>query len=470
MTVTAFDPATIPGPPAMPLLGRRGNYLRYFRDPIGSMRAYYATYGSVVAFIHGSPEWVFAFGPEYNHQILTNPDVFHASLLSLPAPSDSSLRRLTVGLLSMNGEIHRQQRRLILPAFHRHAVANYYVMMQHLTQKMLDQWSTHQSINITDSLRQLTMQIVLATLFGIESDRDTYALARQLGTWLRLFTADAVHQLPIALPGLPYRHLLDVSARLETALHQIIAEKRANLEQHQDMLATLIQARDEDGTSMTDMELIGQANLLFIAGHETSTNALTWTLFLLAQHPSIHADLVDELTSVLQGDPPTIEQMAQLPLLDSVVKESLRLLPPASAFGRFCTTTVRLGPYTLPKGSYVTISPYITHQQPDLYPEPKRFLPDRWARIDPSPYEYLPFSAGPRMCLGSTFAMLEIKLVIAMLLQRYRLTLAPNARIDRQLRLTLSPKHGMPMLVTPQDRQFTRSNVRGNIRDMIDFA
>lgn len=470
MTITAFDPATIPGPPPMPLLGRRGNFLRYFRDPIAAMRTYHATYGSVVAFIQGSPEWVFAFGPEYNHQILSNPDVFHASLLSLPAPPDASLRRLTAGLLSMNGDVHRQQRRLILPAFHKYAVANYYVTMQRLTQEMLDQWSTRQSINIADSMRQLTMRIVLTTLFGVESDRDTHALAHQLGTWLRLFTADSVHQLPISLPGLPYRHLLDVSARLEQTLHDIIAEKRTTLEQHQDMLATLIQARDEDGTSMTDTELIGQANLLFIAGHETSTNALTWTLFLLAQHPDIHADLVDELTSVLHGDPPTIEQMGQLPLLDSVVKESLRLLPPASAFGRFCTTTVTLGPYTLPKGSYVTISPYITHQQPDLYPEPKRFLPDRWDHIDPSPYEYLPFSAGPRKCLGATFAMLEIKLVLAMLLQRYRLTVAPGARIDRQLRLTLSPKHGMPMVIAPQDRQFTRSSVRGNILDMINFA
>ncbi len=453
----------------MPLLGHRGNLIRYFQDPIGSMRSYYAAYGPAVALSHGSTQWIHLFGPEYNHYVLTNPDLFHASLLSLPVPTDSALRRLTGGLLTMNGDLHRQQRRMILPAFHKQAVAGYYAAMVDLTHQMLNQWPTDHAFNIATSLRELTMRVVLATLFGIDTARDTDAIAQLLETCLRLFTTAMVHQVPFDLPGLPYRNLLQVSTRLELALRSLINQKRAHIEQHRDMLATLIQARDEDGTQMTDTELIGQATLLFIAGHETSTDALTWTLFLLAQHPDICADLLDELTAVLGGDPPTIEQLTRLPLLERVVKESMRLLPSVCALGRVCATTTTLGPYTLPQGAAVTISPYITHQLPELYPEPKRFLPERWSRIDPSPYEYLPFSAGPRMCLGASFAMLEIKLVIAMVVQRYRLTLVPGARIDRQVRLTLSSKHGMPMVVRPQDRRFSRSVLRGNIQDMVDF-
>jgi cytochrome P450 len=218
---------------------------------------------------------------------------------------------------------------------------------------------------------------------------------------------------------------------------------------------------------MTEDELIGQANLLFIAGHETTANALAWTLFLLSQHPRIMANLFDELTGVLRGSAPSVECLSRLPLLECVIKESMRLLPPVPFGARTCVEETELGPYNVPPGTEICFSQYFTHRLPELYPEPTRFRPERWEEIEPSAYEYLPFLAGARMCVGATFAMQEIKVVLAMLLQRYRLELVPNTVIDRRVTMTLSPKYGLPMMVHLLDRKFAASAWRGDVRDMI---
>ncbi len=219
---------------------------------------------------------------------------------------------------------------------------------------------------------------------------------------------------------------------------------------------------------MSDMELIGQANTLFIAGHETSSNALTWTLFLLTQHPGDFADVVDELDGVLGGATPGVAQIGKLHKLEQVIKESMRLLPPAALTSRISTAPFELGPYSLPKDTIVTFGQYITHHMPELYTEPDKFIPRRWETIDPSPYEYLPFGAGPRMCIGATFAMTEIKLVLAMLLQRYRPAVQVGTQIDWHMRVTLAPR-SMPMAVEAQDRQFTKQPVGGNIHELVDL-
>jgi cytochrome P450 len=221
---------------------------------------------------------------------------------------------------------------------------------------------------------------------------------------------------------------------------------------------------------MTEDELIGQVNVLFTAAHHTNTAALTWTLFLLSQHPRVMADLVDELDGELHGEAPRVEQFGRLPLLERVIKESLRILPPVVWSTRIVDQPVQLGPHHLPRGSRVLYSQYMTHHLPELYPNPERFDPDRWLSGEPSPYEYLPFGAGPRLCIGYAFSMALMRIAVAMILQRYRLSLASGARIDRKYAVTLSPKYGMPMTVRNQDRQFTREIPRGNIHDLVDLG
>jgi cytochrome P450 len=196
---------------------------------------------------------------------------------------------------------------------------------------------------------------------------------------------------------------------------------------------------------------------------------LTWTLLLLSQHPSIAADLLDELSGELHGAPPTIEQIAKLPLLDRVAKESLRLMPPVPLNHRILAETAVLGGITIPAGTEVFVSIYHLHHDPALFPRPEKFDPDRWLTINPTAFEYNPFSAGPRMCIGAPFAQLEIKAVLATLLQRCRLEFIPGTKLDRRVRITMAPLQGLPMMVRPQDRQFARGvgGMRGNVRDMV---
>ncbi len=370
----------------------------------------------------------------------------------------------------MNGDQHRRQRRLVLPAFHRRRVETYRDQMVALTARMLDGWRVGRRLNIAGEMQQLTLCIATATLFGLDATQEAGSVGRLIHQWMALNESIGVLLLPRPWPGTPLRRLLALSEQIEARILTMIGQKRADLAGQNDVLAMLIQARDEDGAALTDTDLIGQAGLIFIAGHETSSNALTWTLFLLSQHPRVLADVLDELAGALRGDAPTVEQLDRLPLLERVIKESMRLLPPATFMMRVSTAPFELGPYALPSGATVTLSPYITHHMPALYPEPERFLPERWLTIDPSVYEYVPFGAGPHMCLGATFATMEIKIVLAMLLQRYQLALSPGARIDRRVKITMSPKYGMPMLVAPRGERLQPGAVRGNIREMVELG
>jgi cytochrome P450 len=218
---------------------------------------------------------------------------------------------------------------------------------------------------------------------------------------------------------------------------------------------------------MTDAQLRDEALTLFTAGHETTASTLTWLLFLLSQHPTILADLLDECDGVLQGAAPTLEQLPALPLLERVIKESMRLLPAGLWFIRTARAPFTLGPYDLPAGRHIVFSPAVTHRRPDIYPDPDRFRPARWAQDEPSTYEYLPFGGGPRRCLGATFAMMELKLIVPMILQRYRLALPPGTRVDRGGTVLSFPKGRLTVELHPQDRQFTRTPVRGNIHEWV---
>jgi cytochrome P450 len=216
--------------------------------------------------------------------------------------------------------------------------------------------------------------------------------------------------------------------------------------------------------------LLGQTTVLFSAAHETTADALTWTLFLLAQHPRILGNLMEELQGVLHGHAPTTEQLGQLPLLDRVIRESLRILPPVPYSTRTSTGPFELGPYHLPAKTTVAFSHYITHHLPGLYPEPQRFFPDRWLSIHPSAYEYLPFGAGPRVCIGAAFSTMTLRVVLATILQRFHLNFVRGSRVDREVTVTMFPRNGMWMKVEPATDVPKYVSVRGNIHDMVDLG
>lgn len=466
MAITADAARALPGPPAQPVLGWRGNIIQFNRDPLAYLQAAHA-HGPLTAFVRGSTHAVCAFSPEYNRQILTDPALFHTPYRQF-IRGDGAVLRLSLGLIAMNAAQHTQQRRLMLPAFHRQHVEAHRDVIVALTEAMLAGWQPGQQRDLAREMQQLTLLIVSKTLFGLDAAHERQTIDN-IVEWSRLNTAGGLLRGARQLLGAPDRQLERVSARLEQRIRALIAEKRAAPTEQQDVLSLLIAARDEDGAALSDDELIGQTNQLFVAGHDTTFNALTWTLFLLAQHPATLADLVDELSGVLHGDAPTIAQLAQLPLLERVIKESMRLLPPVPFSLRRSTAPFRLGDFDLAAGTLVYYSQYITHHLPELYDAPQQFRPERWADSSPSPYEYLPFSAGPRMCIGASFAMLELKLVLALVLQRFRLALAAGAQIDYQVHVTLTPRAGLPVLVAQQDRRFARGEVRGSIHRLVDL-
>jgi cytochrome P450 len=217
---------------------------------------------------------------------------------------------------------------------------------------------------------------------------------------------------------------------------------------------------------MSEAEVIGNAVVLFLAGHETSANALSWAIFLPAQHPTVAHALLDELETHLRGEPPTLEKLSNLRLLDGVINETLRLFPPLAYIMRTAQEPFAMGGYEFAAKSTVMISHYLTHRLPATYTGPDRFLPQRWFTLKPSPYEYIPFSAGPRLCIGAQFAMLEMKLVLAMLLQRFRLAPLHQAEIKTGINFLLRVRQ-MPMVVSPQVRQFTQVPVRGDVLKLL---
>ncbi|GAC1650172.1 MAG: hypothetical protein NVS4B8_24200 [Herpetosiphon sp.] len=460
------------------MLGWRGNALPLLVDPVAFMTRLHRDYGAIVALARNDPHSVFAFGPAYNQQLLSDPQLYYSTSLDLNSINlhvahDTAWYRTGTGLLGMNGARHKQQRRLIMPAFHRKQVEGYHRTIVDITQRFLNDW--HQQVpvgqprDIQADMRHLALMIASQTLFGVDASRQAQSVGHTIERWIGANASPFVLLLPFNLPGSARRRVLQVSEDLEAQIKAIINRKRAAPSAERDVLDMLLAARDEDGGALTDDELIGQATVLFVAGHETSANALTWTLFLLEQHPYVLADVLDELESVLHGAAPSLHQLAELPMLDHVVKESMRLLPPVTLSQRICMEPVAIGPYKLPSHSAINWSPYITHRLPDIYPDPQRFRPARWDTLTVSPYAYVPFGAGPRMCIGAAFAMQEIKIILAMLLQRFRLQLVPGIRVDRQVRITLQPKHGMSMVVTQQDRQLRRTLVQGNIHEMVDL-
>jgi cytochrome P450 len=236
-------------------------------------------------------------------------------------------------------------------------------------------------------------------------------------------------------------------AALDAVIDRMIAERRSSGAAGEDVLSLLIRAQ-EDGAGMSDAQVRHEAMTLFLAGHETTSNALTWTWYLLSEHPQVEAKLHAELDEVLGSRPPTVADVPRLRLTEMVLTESMRILPPAWAIGRRALADHHAGPYVIPAGSVVIVSPYLVHHDPRWYEDPETFVPERWTdeeRATRSRYAYMPFGAGPRMCVGEPFARLEGVLILATMAQRWRLRLVPGHPVELQPVITLRPKHGMAM-------------------------
>lgn len=468
--MTVRPVSEIPGLRPLPLLGDRVPLARLFRDPVRMLMGLHRRHGTIAALAH-DPPFVCAFGPELNQQIMPHPrEHEHFAEVPLRIPPGSAAQRMQANLTVMTGDRHQAQRRLLMPAFNRAAVHAHRDAMVAVTERHVARWRDGADLDLARELVELTLGVMLRCLFGVDLPDDRSDVLRFLGKdLLGLMTAPAALLLPLDLPFTPYGRYLRLCERIEARVLALAHERRAEELGH-DVLSIIVRAHDEDGGRLTDAEVVGHLSLLVMAGHETTANALTWTLLLLDQHPEIHAALHEELHGELRGEAPTVEQLGRLPLLDAVVKESMRILPPTyMMFIRRACSSFSLGPYELPPGAMVLLSSLVTHHMPEVWPEPERFRPARWSGHRPTPFEFMPFGAGPRLCLGAALAEQEVRVLLAMIVQRFTLRLRPGTRVDVAGRgITLGPRRAVPVRVTRQRGTFeTGATLGGSIRELV---
>jgi cytochrome P450 len=459
-----------PPAPAGPAPVTQGRLLDFPRDPLWCMRRLYEAHGEVAALEEDGQRLVFAFGPEFCQQVLSDTKTFESRFCAIRGPKKSSQRRLTCGLLNMNGEEHKRHRRLVMGPFQKKALEPYYSPLVELAQELAREWQPGEIRNIFQDMTRYMLRVTSTVLFGVDVPPLAYDLGQVIERWMAMNHEVGMGAF-ISDPGVStsYGNLLTLAEALEEKTLAMIDHRRSS-DPGDDVLSRLIQAHDENGLSLTDAELVGQTVLLFGAAHLTTANTLTWTLFLLAQHPQIASELAAELAGVLAGHAPTLEQLEQLPLLERVIQESMRLLPASAYSHRVSAEPVTLGPLRLAKGTPVIFSQIITHHLPHLFPEPRQFRPERWQSIAPSPYAYFPFAAGPRKCIGVGLAMLTLKITLGVLLQRHHLGVVPGAAINGKVSSTmLNPTSGMPMRVLQPNEPFSRVPVEGNIHDLVTF-
>jgi cytochrome P450 len=356
------------------------------------------------------------------------------------------------GLLTSEGDFWLRQRRLIQPAFVRQSVLGYADVMVAYTERLLAGWRDGEAHDLHADMTRLTLEIAAKTLF----DADVAGDARDVGEALAVAHSRyesrivGVYPLPRWLPTPGNRRLFRAIARLDEVVYRFIAQRRGGDAGRRDLLSLLLHARDEEGGQMTDQQLRDEAMTLFLAGHETTALALSWTGYLLAQHPEAHGRLLEELRSVLGGRSPAAADLPRLEFTEQVVLESMRLYPPVYAFGREAVHDCEVMGYAVPAQTTVFMSQWALHRDPRWFHEPEKFDPARWAgglagRLPK--FAYFPFGGGPRVCIGNTFAMVEAVLVLATLAQRFRFELVPGQEVVPWPSMTLRPKYGVKVVL-----------------------
>ncbi|MCE7935225.1 MAG: cytochrome P450 [Chlorobi bacterium CHB2] len=392
--------------------------------------------------------------------LLSHPDLVEEVLVTQnrkfikPLLLKQAAQVLGNGLLTSDGEFWLRQRRLAQPAFHRDRIAGYAELMATFSDQMTDRWRSGQAMDIHEEMMGLTLKVVARALFGADVSGQTEAVGRALDLAMQRFTERlSLMRLFDQLPLPRNIRFRQRQRELDAIIYGMIEARRNSQAEADDLLSMLLHAQDTDGSQMTDQQLHDEVITLFLAGHETTAIALSWTWMLLANHPEAEARLHEELDRVLGSRPPTFADIPNLPWTEMVVKESMRLYPPAWRVGRQALEDCTIGGYHIPKGMQVVASQWVIHRDPRWYARPNDFLPERWqgdlARQLPK-FAYFPFGGGPRRCIGDEFAKMEAVLILAAVARRFRITLVPNQQIDYFPSITLRPKHGIQVRVEPR--------------------
>ncbi|HEX3595256.1 MAG TPA: cytochrome P450 [Polyangiaceae bacterium] len=433
--------SSIAGPRGLPLLG---NALAVVSDPLGFLTRVSREYGDVVRFTL----------PGQNIYLLNHPDAIEEALKASgeDLTKDDFTQRLSIavgrGLLTSEGEFWRRQRKLAQPAFHHHRVRAYADVMVRHAERVVAGFSDGETLDIHDAMMRLTLDIVAETLFGADVGGAAERISTALETLMERFAGYGA-LVPNWVPTPQNRKIARALKDMDDVVYRIIGERRSAPDRG-DLLSMLLAATTEEGGGMTDQQLRDEIVTLLLAGHETTALALTFTLHLLAKNPSVLEKLSAEVNRVLDGRPATFADLAKLQYADAVVRETLRLYPPAWAIGREAARPCRVAELHLEKGTQVWLAQWVVHRDARWFPEPDSFAPDRWledaAKRLPR-YAYFPFGGGPRICIGNAFATMEAVLLLVTIVRRARLHRGSERPLALSPSVTLRPRGPVPMRV-----------------------
>ena len=471
-TIFAGFDRKLSGPAPAPLLGWLPGFLQFAFDPLGSLENLRRQYGDMIRVGINDFSLILIFDPELNRQILRDPSVFYsyeAELIPIPLPKDSSIVRVMTGMPLMNGSRHNDHRTALLPYFHKKFITRYHESCIQVTERKMASWNAGMEVDLRAEMERLAMWLATEPVLGLDPEKEGEAIGRQLEKTLKVFFNPFVLLFPYNFPGFPFHSLLKNGEQMERVVRKVIARKKAEGLRGDDILSTMIRMHKEDPTRLSERELIGHTATMFRGGYNPSGMVLYWTIFLLSQHPQALQKVLQEVDELVKERVPTPEEVEHMPYLEGALKETMRLFPAGTWTGRLATRDFELGSHALPKGTWIILSPYVTHRIPELFPEPYRFVPERWLSIRPSAYEFMPFSAGPRYCIGTSLAMMQLKIAMSMMLRRYRFTLKPGTKVDCVGMNAIRPRHGLPMILHLQDGKHDPVPFTGNVKKIVAF-
>ncbi len=428
--------------PGFPIVG---NMIDFARDPIKFISTLQREYGDVVAFSLLGNKSILVSDPTEIERILLETGKDFGKF----APSYALRTVLGNGLVTSEGDFWRRQRKLIAPAFHHQSIKKYADQMVSYGQDLVETWHDGLQRDIHQDMMMLTQRIIMKVLFDVdvvdnanEASKSFDAMMQGLGA--EMSGLDAL--LPSFITTSSRKHMIDGVNYINGLLLEIIEKRRTEGSEQADLLTMLMDARDDNNQPMTTEQLLDEIRSLYLAGHETTATTLSWTWLLLSQNPEAYAKLEAEIKQVLDGRVPTVEDVPNLVYCNAVIKESLRCYPVAWVTQRTAVADVEIGGFHVPKGTFIFLSPWIVHHDARWYDQAEAFMPERWLKDkaeQPARKNYIPFGGGPHICIGNGLAMMESVLLLATILQKYHVAVAPDQQIGFELAGTLRPKYGV---------------------------
>ncbi|WP_216827442.1 cytochrome P450 [Alkalihalobacterium elongatum] len=429
-----------------------GNLHTFAQDPLHFLTKLKADYGDVAKFRLGPTQKVYHVSKaDLIKEILVTKQSKFIKSKDLKVLKDV----VGEGLLTSEKDYHLKQRRLIQPAFKKSHINNYAQEMIDVTTNYIKDWEHGLEYQMSNEMMNITLGIITKTMFSMNFEEGSKVIGEPIETYMKIAVKRmrSILPMPLWLPTKNNKHYKKSIATLKQALTNIIEIRRKTDDKYEDLLGILMRARsEEDGLGMSDQQLMDELMTIFLAGHETTANTLTWTMYLLSNNPHVMNKLNAEIKEIIGDRKVEPHHYTQLTYTQNVFWESLRLFPPAYVIGRQVDEDVEIGDYFFKKGEMILISPYVMHRDPLYFDEPDLFLPERFETglLKTLPqFAFFPFGGGPRVCIGNHFAVMEAVLILACIYQRYQVTLAPvHHKVKPQPLITLRPKHGVKMIVS----------------------